>query len=65
MIENGFKAYSSGKTVIPSLGELSFEDPPGDVHIKNGYIKKDKYYVIKIASGFVKTINMEFQMVKV
>ena len=31
---------------------LSFKDPPGDVHIKYGYIKKDKYYVIKIASGF-------------
>ena len=52
LIEQGFKAYSSGKTVIPPIGELSFKDPPGDVHIKYGYIKEDKYYVIKIASGF-------------
>ena len=28
------------------------EDPPGDVHIKYGYIKGHDYYVIKIASGF-------------
>jgi ornithine cyclodeaminase len=27
-------------------------DPPGDVHIKYGYIAGDDYYVIKIASGF-------------
>ena len=34
------------------MGELSFNDPPGDVHIKYGYITGDEYYVIKIASGF-------------
>ncbi|RTZ74958.1 MAG: ornithine cyclodeaminase family protein, partial [Candidatus Neomarinimicrobiota bacterium] len=34
------------------VGELIFDDPPGDVHIKYGYIKNDDIYVIKIASGF-------------
>ena len=34
------------------MGELNFEDPPGDVHIKYGYIRDDDVYVIKIASGF-------------
>jgi ornithine cyclodeaminase len=29
-----------------------FEDPPGEVHIKYGYIKGGDVYVIKIASGF-------------
>ena len=52
VIEEGFVAYSQGKAVVPPVGELLFEDPPGDVHIKYGYIKGDKYYVIKIASGF-------------
>ena len=52
LIEKGFIAYSFGEAVIPPIGELTFEDPPGDVHIKYGYIKDEKYYVIKIASGF-------------
>jgi ornithine cyclodeaminase len=51
-IEEGFIAYSSGRAVVPPVGELLFEDPPGDVHIKYGYIQGDPYYVIKIASGF-------------
>jgi ornithine cyclodeaminase len=51
-IEEGFIAYSEGKVVVPPVGELVFEDPPGDVHIKYGYIRNDDYFVIKIASGF-------------
>ncbi|MGD2246317.1 MAG: ornithine cyclodeaminase family protein [Candidatus Aminicenantes bacterium] len=51
-IEEGFTAYSQGKVVVPPVGELLFKDPPGDVHIKYGYILDDDYYVIKIASGF-------------
>jgi len=52
-IEEGFVAYSKGKTEIPPVGELLFEKPPGDVHIKYGHIVDDDYYVIKIASGFL------------
>jgi len=52
LIEAGFAAYSRGEVVVPPVGELIFEDPPGDVHIKYGYIKGDEYYVIKLASGF-------------
>ena len=52
LIKEGFIAYSSGLTVVPPVGELLFDDPPGDVHIKYGYIKNDDYYVVKIASGF-------------
>ena len=48
----GFVAYSRGKTIVPPIGELILEDPPGEVHIKYGYISGDEYYVIKIASGF-------------
>jgi ornithine cyclodeaminase len=51
-IEEGFVAYSEGKVVVPPVGEMIFEDPPGDAHIKYGFIKEDDYYVIKIASGF-------------
>jgi ornithine cyclodeaminase len=51
-IEEGFIAYSKGKAMIPPVGEMIFENPPGDVHIKYGYLLDDDYYVIKIASGF-------------
>ena len=52
MIEEGFMAYSQGKSIVPPVGELTFDQPPGDVHIKYGYLIGKTYYVIKIASGF-------------
>ncbi len=57
-IEEGFVAYSRGKVVVPPVGELILEDPPGDVHIKYGLIKKDDYFVIKVASGFYDAIEL-------
>ena len=51
-IEAGFVAYSEGRAVVPPVGELIMAQPPGDVHIKYGYITGDEYYVIKVASGF-------------
>lgn len=51
-IEASFVAYSEGRAVIPPVGELSFKDPPGDVHIKYGRIIGDDVYVVKVASGF-------------
>ena len=51
-MEDGFIQYSNGNTVVPPVGELLFEKPKGDAHIKYGYIKNNDYYVIKIASGF-------------
>ena len=57
-IEQGFVAYSNGQVVVPPVGELIFEDPPGDTHIKYGYIKGDDYYVIKIASGFYQNVKI-------
>ena len=54
----GFRQYSNGNTVVPPVGELLFENPPGDVHIKYGYIRNDDFYVIKIASGFYKNKDL-------
>lgn len=51
-IEDGFVAFSRGNVVVPPVGEMIFEDPPGEAHIKYGFIKNDDFYVIKIASGF-------------
>jgi ornithine cyclodeaminase len=51
-IEDGFVLYSEGKVVVPPVGFLNFEQPPGDVHIKYGFVKDDDVYVLKVASGF-------------
>jgi len=48
----GFISYTNGKCVVPAVGELLFDKPKGDTHIKYGYIKQQDYYVVKIASGF-------------
>lgn len=52
IIEDGFVSYSKGDVVVPPVGHLPFVDPPGDLHIKYGFIKEDDYYVVKLASGF-------------
>jgi ornithine cyclodeaminase len=51
-IAEGFVAYSRGRVVVPPVGEMLFDNPPGETHIKYGYIIDDDFYVIKIASGF-------------
>ncbi|OLS19453.1 MAG: Alanine dehydrogenase [Candidatus Heimdallarchaeota archaeon LC_2] len=58
LIEKGFVEYSKGNVVVPPVGELLFDNPPGDVHIKYGAIKNDDFYVIKIASGFSKNTEL-------
>jgi ornithine cyclodeaminase len=51
-MEAAFVAYSEGRAVIPPVGELQLSDPPGDVHLKYGYLRGGRHYVVKIASGF-------------
>jgi len=51
-IEAGFVLYSEGRVTVPPVGFLHFDEPPGDVHIKYGYVSGDEYYVLKMASGF-------------
>ena len=59
-IEEGFVAYSKGKVVVPPVGEMVFQDPPGDCHIKYGYIKSGEFYVVKIAAGFYENPKIGF-----
>lgn len=51
-IEAGFVLYSEGRVNVPPVGFLHFDEPPGDVHIKYGFVTGDEYYVLKMASGF-------------
>src|SRR5258708_32635959 len=53
-MERAFTAYSNGEAVIPPGGQLDFENPPGDCHIKYGYLKRGSTFTIKIATGFWK-----------
>ena len=53
-MERAFVAYSNGDAVVPPVGQLDFEDPPGDCHIKYGYLKHGSTFTIKIATGFWK-----------
>jgi ornithine cyclodeaminase len=50
--EAAFVAYSSGRAVVPPVGELLIPESQADVHIKYGYIVGEPYYVVKVASGF-------------
>src|SRR5258705_13271768 len=51
-MERAFAAYSNGEAVIPPGGQLDFENPPGDCHIKYGYLKRGSTLTIKISTGF-------------
>ncbi len=51
-MEDGFIAYSEKQSVVPPAGHLEFNNTPGDVHIKYGYIQGDEVYVVKVASSF-------------
>jgi ornithine cyclodeaminase len=51
-MERAFVALSDGRCVVPPVGELRFDDPPGDVHVKYGYVRGEEWYVVKVASGF-------------
>jgi ornithine cyclodeaminase len=57
-MEDGFVAYSEGRVVVPPVGELIFDKPPGEAHIKYGYIRNDEFYVIKLASGFYQNLEL-------
>jgi ornithine cyclodeaminase len=51
-MERAFVAYSRGEAIIPPVGHMEFAEPPGDCHIKYGYIQGDGTFTVKIATGF-------------
>ena len=57
-MERAFVAWSSGRAVVPPVGEMLFSRPPGEVHLKYGYVHGEPYYVVKIASGFYQNPHM-------
>jgi ornithine cyclodeaminase len=57
-IEAAFVAYSQGRVTVPPVGEMLFDDPPGEIHIKYGFIRGADDAVVKIASGFSNNARM-------
>lgn len=58
-VAEALAAYSTGAVTVPPVGLLHFENPPGDVHIKYGYVHGGATYVVKIASGFYENPGRE------
>jgi ornithine cyclodeaminase len=52
VMEEAFAAYSRGEVTVPPVGELLFDDPPGEMHVKYGAIRGDDVFVVKLATGF-------------
>lgn len=52
IMERAFAAYSRGEVTVPPVGELLFDDPPGEMHVKYGAIRGDDVFVVKLATGF-------------
>jgi len=57
IIEAGFVAYSQKRVVVAPVGELIFDNPPGDLHVKSGYVLGAENAVIKIVSGFYDNVG--------
>jgi len=51
-MERAFAAQARGAGRLPPVGEIAFDEPPGEVHIKSGHIEGDARFVVKVATGF-------------
>src|SRR5260370_14448700 len=50
-VREGLIAHARGQVQAPMPGLLTFEDPPGDCHIKFGHVRAEPFYLVKIASS--------------
>lgn len=51
-VREAFIRHAAGDAVSPPPGQLTFDIPPGDCHIKFGYFRGAEAFVIKVATGF-------------
>ncbi|GFR77281.1 threonine dehydratase [Elysia marginata] len=58
-MEKAFIDYSQGNSVVPPVAELLFENPPGDVHIKYGYIKGGAFKLRGAANSILSLTESE------
>ena len=51
-VESAFRRLQAFEAQVTAVGHLTFADPPGDCHVKSGYIAGDEIFVVKVATGF-------------
>ena len=51
-VRDAYVAHARGEVVSPPPGQLLFDSPPGDCHVKFGYLRRGPVFVIKVAMGF-------------
>lgn len=51
-VEDGFRRLHRGSVQLAEVAHLNFENPPGDCHVKGGYIAGDDVFVFKFATSF-------------
>jgi len=52
LMERAFTGYSEGRARVSAVGELLFERPPGEAHIKAASVAGEPLFVVKVATGF-------------
>ena len=51
-VAEGFRRLSAGEAQLMAVGHLAFAEPPGDCHVKGGYLAGDDVFVVKLATSF-------------
>jgi ornithine cyclodeaminase len=51
-VKAGLIAHARNEVLSPMPGQLLFDQPTGDCHIKYGYTRGGRHFVIKVAAGF-------------
>ena len=46
-VEDGFRRLHCGRVQLAEVAHLNFPDPPGDCHVKGGYISGEDIFVFK------------------
>lgn len=52
VVRNACVQHAHDKVISAKSGELLFQNPPGDCHIRFGYFRGAPTFVIKVAMGF-------------
>ncbi len=52
LMERAFTGYSEGRAQVSAVGELLFDAPPGEVHLKAASAAGEPAFVVKVATGF-------------
>ena len=52
VVRNACVEHARDKVISAKSGELLFQDPPGDCHIRFGYFRGAPAFVVKVAMGF-------------